>query len=703
MKQIRLLLLAFFILLAALLALSISAGDGVLARSLAQNGAPQVVSYQGRVTVDGIPYNGSGFFKFAVVNAAGDTTYWSNDGSASGGGEPTNAVTLSVSSGLFNVLLGDTGLSNMTALPASTFEGTERYLRVWFSDDGSVFTLLSPDQRIAAVPYALQAEEAKSAATAGDADTLDGYHASDLIDNPGWSLTGNSGTLPTTNFLGTTDAQPLVLRTDNSERARLDAQGNLGLGTTSPTERLTVRGNARVLGEDIPKALGFTSANLDYPMSVYVSGTYAYVASYINHSLAIFDISDPNNIGALGYTSTKLRTPSSVYVSGTYAYVASENNDRLVIFDVSNPNNIVAMGFTNTNLDGPLSVYVSGRYAYVASQFNSRLVIFDVSDPNNILPLGYTSTNLSFPKSVYVSGRYAYVVSANTSLLAVFDVSDPNNILPLGYTSTNLYVPWSVYVSGHYAYVASGGNDRLVVFDVSDPNNIVALDYTSTNLDNPISIHASGRYAYVVSQNNNRLAIYDVSDPNNIVPIGFTNTNLEGPFSVNVSGRYAYITSSFNDRLAVFELNHLEAPTLETGSLQSVTLDVTDNAIIGNNLHVQGGLNVGPGSALIGGDLSVQGNLFAHSSVTTLTGDTTLAVTQSGVVLVNNAAASTITLPAAASSSGLTFTIKCLTVNAVTVASAGGTIDGAATQSLAAQYDYLTVISDGSNWYIIAR
>ena len=59
MKQIRLLLLAFFILLAALLALSISAGDGVLARSLAQNGAPQVVSYQGRVTVDGSPYNGS--------------------------------------------------------------------------------------------------------------------------------------------------------------------------------------------------------------------------------------------------------------------------------------------------------------------------------------------------------------------------------------------------------------------------------------------------------------------------------------------------------------------------------------------------------------------------------------------------------------------------------------------------------------------
>ena len=31
--------------------------------------------------------------------------------------------------------------------------------------------------------------------------------------NPYWSLTGNAGTNPNSNFLGTTDAQPLVIRT----------------------------------------------------------------------------------------------------------------------------------------------------------------------------------------------------------------------------------------------------------------------------------------------------------------------------------------------------------------------------------------------------------------------------------------------------------------------------------------------------------
>jgi hypothetical protein len=106
---------------------------------------------------------------------------------------------------------------------------------------------------------------------------------------------------------------------------------------------------------------------------------------------------------------------------------------------------------------------------------------------------------------------------------------------------------------------------------------------------------------------------------------------------------------------------------------------------------------------MVDGDLSVQGNLYAHACITTVTASTTLVTAQSGVVLVSNAAAATITLPAAVSATGLTFTIKRLTANAVTVASAGGTIDGAATLALAAQYDFITVISDGSNWYITGR
>lgn len=127
---------------------------------LAQTGgAPTVVSYQGRVQVSGAPFTGTGYFKFAIVNQAGNITYWSNDGT---GGEPTSAVPLSVNNGLFTVLLGDTTLSGMTQpLSVAVFSAPDRYLRVWFRAGSSgAFTLLTPDTRIAAVPYALQAQHA---------------------------------------------------------------------------------------------------------------------------------------------------------------------------------------------------------------------------------------------------------------------------------------------------------------------------------------------------------------------------------------------------------------------------------------------------------------------------------------------------------------------------------------------------------------
>jgi len=56
-----------------------------------------------------------------------------------------------------------------------------------------------------------------------------------------WLTTGNAGTSPATNFLGTTDNKDLVIKTNNTEIARFTAGWRVGIGTTTPNGKLDVR------------------------------------------------------------------------------------------------------------------------------------------------------------------------------------------------------------------------------------------------------------------------------------------------------------------------------------------------------------------------------------------------------------------------------------------------------------------------------
>lgn len=134
---------------------------------------PQLLNYQGRVAVGSpaVNFNGAGQFKFALVNTNGATTYWSNDGTSTAGSQPAAAVALTVTNGLYSILLGDTALTNMTAVPTSIFSNSDVRLRVWFDDGVNGFQLLAPDQRIVSVGYAMTADAAQTAMTANMANS----------------------------------------------------------------------------------------------------------------------------------------------------------------------------------------------------------------------------------------------------------------------------------------------------------------------------------------------------------------------------------------------------------------------------------------------------------------------------------------------------------------------------------------------------
>ena len=148
---------------------------------------PQLINYQGRVAVGVVNFDGSGLFRFALVDGPGTTTYWSNDGTSTVGDQPAAAVTLTVSKGLYSVLLGDATLTNMTVVPASVFTNADVRLRVWFDDGVNGSQLLTPDQRIAAVGYAMMAAGVSLPTTTGPSSGVISQNGSPLLHTFGTS------------------------------------------------------------------------------------------------------------------------------------------------------------------------------------------------------------------------------------------------------------------------------------------------------------------------------------------------------------------------------------------------------------------------------------------------------------------------------------------------------------------------------------
>lgn len=78
-----------------------------------------------------------------------------------------------------------------------------------------------------------------------------------------WNTKGNMGTDPSTNFLGTTNAQDLKIRTNNTERMRISATGNViigdpvtGTGTSDdPNILLNIKGKMKATATSDPLTL----------------------------------------------------------------------------------------------------------------------------------------------------------------------------------------------------------------------------------------------------------------------------------------------------------------------------------------------------------------------------------------------------------------------------------------------------------------
>jgi len=131
-------------------------------------GGEQQILYRGRITVDGQPFNGSGQFRFALVDADAKTV-WTNATAAKEGGIPQSAVTLPVTNGIYVVALGDQRLGMQPIDPALVEQAGDLKLRIWFDDGKHGVGRIEPDQPLSLIQPAapVQPEPAEPPPNAG--------------------------------------------------------------------------------------------------------------------------------------------------------------------------------------------------------------------------------------------------------------------------------------------------------------------------------------------------------------------------------------------------------------------------------------------------------------------------------------------------------------------------------------------------------
>lgn len=178
-----------------------------------------------------------------------------------------------------------------------------------------------------------------------------------------WKLIGNAGTNPTNNFIGTTDAVDWVIRTNNTERARVLSGGNVGIGTAIPSNLFTINhsGTTPATAATYPFAI---SRSNSVDVTVGSDASYAYLQSWNSKPLLLN--SQGNFIG----------------INKTTAPIQHlDINGRLNV-----NNGVIQRGTTQINGTSDLGLYsqIFGSWVRVASHFGPIKFYFDQGGLNGV-------------------------------------------------------------------------------------------------------------------------------------------------------------------------------------------------------------------------------------------------------------------------------------------------------------------------------
>ncbi|MEI9944972.1 MAG: hypothetical protein WDN26_12245 [Chitinophagaceae bacterium] len=446
-----------------------------------------------------------------------------------------------------------------------------------------------------------------------------------------WALNGNSGT-DSLSFIGTVDGKPLIMKTNNAERFRIDASGNVGIGTNNPTAKLDVDGTVKL------QSLAAGTSELDVLV---------------------------------------LAADGSVY-KRTMSSAAFENAIKQINGLQKQTLTITAEASTSKD-----SVQVESRSA------DSTIALY--------LPVQNGASGATRPYGLLTFADWQKIQSGlqNLAIGAVATSADVNGITIDSSATTRTLVLHPADAT-HPGIVTAGAqtfggsktfNDSVTVNGTLNLNNVA----TNSSVDSVLVINNGVVQKRQVSAAAFGNAIRSINNNRDTIQV-FSFLNQGNDLSISANG---------SDSI---RLNVPDAGSSARGVVTTATQTFAGNKTFSDSLSASKSMLVGAsGSA----NSTVQVNGSLSLAISTVSSNYTLTATDNTVLANTSSAAVTISLPASAAIAGRVYTIKKIGTggldNELTITPSSGTIEGGANYVIYNDWTYVTIQTDGTNWYVIRK
>lgn len=447
-----------------------------------------------------------------------------------------------------------------------------------------------------------------------------------------WSLTGNTGTNPSVNFIGTLDGQPLVVRTNNAERLRVDATGNVGIGTNNPTAKLNVDGTVKL------QNLAAGTTELDVLV---------------------------------------LAADGSVF-KRTIASTAFENAIRAI-----NGIQRKALSITANASDTSNNVLVQNR------DVDSTIALF--------LPVQNGSAGASKPYG-FLTYKDWQKIQSGIQTLAIGAVATTSNIngasIQTDTTSRTLILhPADATNPGIVtAGTQTFGGDKTFNNNVTVNGNLRLNNVTNNTTADSVLVLSNGLVEKrKVSESAFGNAIRSINgNRDSAQKIAFKTTGTD-------------LTVSTNGTDSIY-LNVPNAAAGARGVVSTAAQTFAGTKTFQDSVNAAKAVLVGAtGSA--NSTVQVEGSL--SMTITTTTSNYSATAADNTILANTSSSAIIITLPAPGAIKGRIYTIKKIGNGGIdrelTINPTGGTIDGGTAYTIYNDWTYVTLQTDGSNWYVIKK